>query len=54
MRDVPYGWFVRYLHANGASFFFIVVYLHLFRGLIYGSYFYPRDFYGVQVLLSYC
>jgi quinol-cytochrome oxidoreductase complex cytochrome b subunit len=42
MRDVPYGWFIRYLHANGASFFFIVVYLHLLRGLLYGSYFYPR------------
>jgi quinol-cytochrome oxidoreductase complex cytochrome b subunit len=41
MRDVPYGWFIRYLHANGASFFFIVVYAHLFRGLYYGSYFYP-------------
>jgi quinol-cytochrome oxidoreductase complex cytochrome b subunit len=54
MRDVPYGWFVRYLHANGASFFFIVVYLHLFRGLYYGSYFYPRRLLwcsGVIILL---
>lgn len=42
MRDVPYGWLLRYIHANGASFFFIVVYTHLFRGLFYGSYFYPR------------
>jgi len=42
MRDVPYGWFIRYLHANGASFFFIVVYFHLLRGLYYGSYNYPR------------
>jgi quinol-cytochrome oxidoreductase complex cytochrome b subunit len=42
MRDIPYGWFVRYLHANGASFFFIVVYLHMFRSIYYGSYFYPR------------
>lgn len=42
MRDVPYGWLLRYVHANGASFFFIVVYTHLFRGLFYGSYFYPR------------
>jgi quinol-cytochrome oxidoreductase complex cytochrome b subunit len=42
MRDVPYGWFVRYLHANGASFFFIAVYLHVFRAFFYGSYFFPR------------
>jgi len=54
MRDVPYGWFIRYLHANGASFFFIVVYAHLFRGLYYGSYFYPRRLLwcsGVIILL---
>jgi len=54
MRDVPYGWFLRYLHANGASFFFIVVYAHLFRGLYYGSYFYPRRLLwcsGVIILL---
>jgi quinol-cytochrome oxidoreductase complex cytochrome b subunit len=54
MRDIPYGWFIRYVHANGASFFFIVVYLHLFRGLIYGSYFYPRRMLwcsGVIILL---
>jgi quinol-cytochrome oxidoreductase complex cytochrome b subunit len=54
MRDVPYGWFVRYLHANGASFFFIVVYAHLFRALLYGSYFYPRRLLwcsGVVILL---
>jgi quinol-cytochrome oxidoreductase complex cytochrome b subunit len=38
MRDVSYGWLIRYLHANGASFFFIVVYLHICRGLLYGSY----------------
>lgn len=42
MRDVNYGWLIRYLHANGASFFFIVVYIHFFRGLYYGSYFKPR------------
>jgi quinol-cytochrome oxidoreductase complex cytochrome b subunit len=42
MRDVPYGWFVRYLHANGASFFFIVVYLHMGRALVYESYVFPR------------
>jgi ubiquinol-cytochrome c reductase cytochrome b subunit len=38
MRDVPGGWFIRYMHSTGASAFFIVVYLHMFRGLIYGSY----------------
>jgi ubiquinol-cytochrome c reductase cytochrome b subunit len=38
MRNVPYGWFIRYLHSNGASFFFIVVYLHIFRGLYFRSY----------------
>jgi quinol-cytochrome oxidoreductase complex cytochrome b subunit len=42
MRDVNNGWLIRYLHANGASMFFIVVYLHIFRGLYYGSYMYPR------------
>jgi ubiquinol-cytochrome c reductase cytochrome b subunit len=43
MRDVPNGWFIRYVHANGASMFFIVVYSHLFRGLYYGSYMKPRQ-----------
>lgn len=38
MRDVNYGWFIRYLHANTASFFFVFVYIHIFRGLYYGSY----------------
>lgn len=42
MRDVNYGWMLRYLHANGASFFFIVVYAHMMRGLYYGSYAHPR------------
>jgi hypothetical protein len=42
MRDVNYGWILRYLHANGASFFFIVVYLHMGRGIYYGSYRPPR------------
>lgn len=42
MRDVKGGWLIRYLHANGASMFFIVVYCHIFRGLYYGSYMYPR------------
>jgi quinol-cytochrome oxidoreductase complex cytochrome b subunit len=43
MRDVNYGWLLRYLHANGASMFFIVVYIHIFRGLYYGSYKAPRE-----------
>lgn len=42
IRDVNYGWLLRYLHANGASFFFIFVYLHIGRGLYYGSYRAPR------------
>jgi ubiquinol-cytochrome c reductase cytochrome b subunit len=42
MRDVQNGWLIRYAHANGASMFFIVVYCHIFRGLYYGSYIYPR------------
>jgi ubiquinol-cytochrome c reductase cytochrome b subunit len=42
MRDVHFGWILRYLHANGASFFFIWVYLHIGRGLFYGSYKTPR------------
>ncbi len=43
MRDVNYGWLIRYIHMNGASFFFIVVYIHIFRGLYYGSYKAPRE-----------
>lgn len=43
MRDVNFGWLIRYMHANGASFFFIVVYVHIFRGLYYGSYKAPRE-----------
>jgi len=42
MRDVNNGWLIRYVHANGASMFFIVVYSHIFRGLYFGSYIYPR------------
>lgn len=42
MRDVNNGWLIRYLHANGASMFFIVVYSHIFRGLYFGSYMFPR------------
>ena len=43
MRDVPWGWLVRYMHSTGASMFFVVVYLHMWRGLIYGSYRKPRE-----------
>lgn len=54
MRDVQLGWLLRYIHANGASMFFIVVYIHLFRGLYYSSYIYPRELLwviGVFILL---
>ncbi len=54
MRDVNGGWFLRYLHMNGASMFFIVVYIHIFRGMYYGSYKYPRELLwilGVVILL---
>lgn len=54
MRDVEGGWLLRYLHANGASMFFIVVYLHMFKGLYYGSYASPREALwclGVVILL---
>ena len=43
MRDVPGGWIIRYMHSTGASAFFIVIYMHMFRGLIYGSYRKPRE-----------
>src|SRR5258708_18703843 len=54
MRDVNYGWLLRYIHMNGASMFFLIVYIHLFRGLYYGSYKYPRELLwilGVVILL---
>ncbi|GAB4364367.1 MAG: cytochrome b/b6 [Kiloniellaceae bacterium] len=54
MRDVNSGWLLRYIHMNGASFFFIVVYIHIFRGLYYGSYKAPRELLwmlGVVILL---
>ena len=54
MRDINYGWLIRYIHANGASMFFLVVYIHIFRGLYYGSYLYPREnvwIIGVIILL---
>ena len=43
MRDVEWGWLIRYMHSTGASAFFIVVYLHMFRGMMYGSYKKPRE-----------
>ena len=43
MRDVKWGWLLRYMHSTGASAFFIVIYLHMFRGLLYGSYKKPRE-----------
>ncbi|MGE0482777.1 MAG: cytochrome bc complex cytochrome b subunit [Gammaproteobacteria bacterium] len=43
MRDVSWGWLIRYMHSTGASFFFIVVYLHMFRGMLYGSFKKPRE-----------
>ena len=43
MRDVPWGWLIRYMHSTGASAFFVIVYLHMYRGLIYGSYRKPRE-----------
>ena len=54
IRDVNYGWLIRYLHANTASFFLIFVYLHIGRGLYYGSYKAPRTipwFIGVIILV---
>lgn len=55
MRDVQYGWLIRYLHAVGASMFFIVVYLHMARALFYGSYKSPRElvwFFGLAIFLA--
>ena len=54
MRDVPGGWLIRYIHSTGASMFFVVVYLHMFRGLLYGSYRKPRELlwlFGVMIYL---
>ena len=55
MRDVEYGWLLRYLHAVGASAFFVVVYLHMFRGMMYGSYRAPRELvwiFGMTIYLA--
>ena len=51
MRDVEWGWLIRYMHSTGASFFFICVYLHMFRGLMYGSYQKPRELVWVLGML---
>jgi len=55
MRDVPWGWLIRYMHSTGASAFFVCVYLHMFRGLLYGSYRKPRELLwivGMLIFLS--
>ena len=55
MRDVPWGWLIRYLHAVGASMFFIIIYLHMFRAMLYGSYRKPRELlwiFGVVIFLA--
>ena len=55
MRDVEYGWLLRYLHSTGASAFFVVVYMHMFRGLLYGSYKKPRELvwiFGMTIYLA--
>src|SRR3546814_16276600 len=54
MREVPWGWLIRYMHSTGASMFFVVVYLHMLRGLFYGSYRKPRELvwiFGVAIFL---
>jgi len=53
MRDVEYGWILRYMHSTGASAFFVVVYLHMFRGLLYGSYQKPRELVWIFGMLIY-
>ncbi len=53
MRDVEWGWLIRYMHSTGASMFFIVVYIHMFRGLMYGSYQKPRELVWILGMLIY-
>ena len=53
MRDVNYGWLLRYLHANGASMFFVAVYIHIFRSLYYGSYKAPREILWILGVIIY-
>jgi ubiquinol-cytochrome c reductase cytochrome b subunit len=55
MRDVPYGWLLRYMHSTGASAFFVIIYLHMFRGFIYGSHQKPRELiwlFGMLIFLA--
>ena len=53
MRDVPWGWLIRYMHSTGASMFFVVIYLHMFRGLLYGSYRKPRELIWIFGMIIY-
>jgi len=53
MREVNYGWLIRYIHMNGASMFFIVIYMHMFRGLYYGSYKAPRELLWIMGVVIY-
>src|SRR5580692_10984813 len=53
MRDVNYGWLMRYIHSTGASMFFLAVYIHMFRGLYYGSYKAPLEMFWIIVVLIY-
>jgi ubiquinol-cytochrome c reductase cytochrome b subunit len=53
MREVEYGWLIRYIHSTGASAFFVVVYLHMFRALMYGSYRAPRELLWIFGMLIY-
>ena len=55
MRDVQWGWLIRYMHSTGASAFFFVVYMHMFRGMLYGSYRRPRELiwvFGILIFLA--
>ena len=53
MRDVEWGWLLRYLHSTGASAFFVVIYLHMFRGMMYGSYKAPRELVWIIGMIIY-
>lgn len=53
MREVNFGWLIRYLHANGASLFFLVVYMHMFRSIYYGSYKSPRELLWIIGMISF-
>jgi ubiquinol-cytochrome c reductase cytochrome b subunit len=53
MRDVDWGWLIRYIHSTGASAFFVVIYLHMYRGLLYGSYKAPRELIWILGMVLY-